>query len=118
MSNPVDEFVETRVRPEQQEIVAKIRALMQESAPDAEEVISYGIPAWKGNRIMAVMNTSKSGITFAFAHGAEFTDKYGLLEGVGKKSKNVRMKSMKDVNEAALKDYIRQALEFDAKSDR
>ena len=115
MSSLVDEFVKTRVRPEQLEIVATIRALMRESAPGAEEVISYGIPAWKGNRIIAVMNPSKTGITFAFSHGAEFTDKYGLLEGVGKVSKHVKLKSVKDVNKAALKDYIRQALKFDAK---
>jgi len=115
MSNPVDEFVKIRVRPEHQEIAARIRALMRETAPDAEEVISYGIPAWRGNRIIAVMNPSKTRITFSFARGAEFTDKYGLLEGVGKVSRHVKIKSMKDVNEAALIDYIGQALAFDAK---
>jgi hypothetical protein len=116
MSNPVDEFVKTKVRPDQQEIVAMIRTLMRESAPDAEEVISYGIPAWKGNRIIAVLNPSKTRVTFAFSHGAEFTDKYGLLEGVGKVSRHVKIKSLKDVNKAALKDYIKQALELDGKN--
>lgn len=115
MVEEVDEFVKTKVLPEQQEIVVIIRALMRESAPNAIETISYGIPAWKGNRILAVMNPSKTRITFSFSRGAEFTDKYGLLEGVGKVSKHVKIKSMKDVNKAALKDYIRQAVELDAR---
>jgi len=115
MNNEIDEFVKINVRPEQRDIVAMIRALMRESAPDAIETISYGIPAWKGNRILAVMNPSKTRITFAFSHGAGFTDKYGLLEGVGKVSKHVKIKSLKDINKAALKDYIRQAVELDAR---
>ncbi len=53
------------------------------------------------------------GITFAFSRGAEFEDRYGLLEGAGKVSKNVRMKSLKGVNEAALRYYIKQALALD-----
>ncbi|OPY26029.1 MAG: hypothetical protein A4E28_02743 [Methanocella sp. PtaU1.Bin125] len=114
MSKEVDEFVKAKVRPEHQDIVAALRALMRETAPDALETISYGIPAWRGNRILAVMNPSKSGITFSFSRGAGIIDKYGLLEGVGKVSKHVKMKSMKDVDEAALKDYIWQALALDA----
>lgn len=115
MSDIVDEFVKAKISPEHQEIAATIRALMREYAPDAIEVISYGIPAWRGNLILAVMNPSKTRITFSFSRGAEFTDKYGLLEGVGKVSKHVKIKTMKDVNRAALADYIKQAVELDKK---
>jgi len=38
-----------------------------------------------------------------------------LLEGVGKVSKNVRFKELKDINKTALRYYIRQALELEAK---
>lgn len=114
MSKEVDAFVKTKVPPEQQEIAAAIRKLMREAAPDAVETISYGIPAWRGNRVLVVMNPSKSGITFSFSRGAGFTDKYGLLEGVGKVSRHVKIKSLKDLDKAALEDYIRQALELDA----
>ncbi len=57
MSNiSVDEYVRTKIRPEQQEIVAMLRKLMGELAPNAKEEISYGIPAWKGKRISLVRN--------------------------------------------------------------
>ena len=110
----VDEFVETKVLPEYRDIVSMLRKLMREMAPDAKEMISYGIPAYKRKRIIAVISPTKKGITFAFSRGAEFEDKYGLLEGVGKVSKNVRIKSMDTLNKEALRYYIKQALKLDS----
>jgi len=45
----------------------------------------------------------------------EFEDKYNLLRGVGKVSKHVKIKNLADANKDALRYYIKQALEFDAK---
>ena len=115
MPMTVDEFVQARVLPEYREIVAAFRKLMKEHAPDAVEMISYGIPAYKARRILAVISPTKKGITFAFSRGAEFEDKYGLLEGVGNVSKNIRISRLKDLNKPALRYYIKQALAFDAK---
>src|SRR3989304_2243569 len=109
-----DEFVKTRVLPEYRDIVAALRGLMKEYAPNAREEISYGIPAFKGRRILAVISPTKKGITLAFSRGAEFEDKYGLLEGVGKVSKNVRIRSVDAVNKEALRYYIKQALKLDS----
>jgi hypothetical protein len=111
----VDEFVETRVLPQYRDIVAMLRELMREAAPAVVEAISYGIPAYKGKRIIAVISPSKTGITFSFSRGAQFEDKYGLLRGVGKSSKHIKVKSLDAVNKEALKYYIAQALESDSK---
>src|SRR3989304_6403128 len=111
----VDDFVLTRVLPEFRPIVAMIRELMKECAPNAKKVISYGIPAYKGKRILAVISPTKKDITFAFSRGAEFEDKYDLLQGVGKVSKHVKIKNLAAANKDALRYYIKQALEFDAK---
>lgn len=88
---------------------------MREMAPNAKEVISYGVPAWRGDKILAVISPTKKDITFAFSRGAEFKDNYGLLKGVGKVSKHVKIKSLDEVNKEVLKYYVKQALEFDAK---
>lgn len=112
----VDEFVERRVLPQYRDIVTEIRKLMRECAPDVQEVISYGIPTYRGRRGLAVISPTKQGITLAFSRGASFQDRYGLLEGVGKVSKNVRMKDLKEVNRPALRYYIRQALELDSRT--
>jgi hypothetical protein len=92
-----------------------IRELIRECAPEAKEIISYGIPAYRVKRIIAVISPTKIDITFAFSRGADFEDRYGLLQGVGKVSKHVKIKRLTDANQDALRDYIRQALEFDAK---
>jgi len=109
----VDEFVKTKVLPEFQPIVGALRKLLHKYAPDAREFMSYGIPNYRVKRGIAVISPAKTHITLAFSRGADFEDKYGLLEGVGKVSKNVRFKDLKDINEDALRYYIKQALEFD-----
>ncbi len=111
----VDEFVQTRVLPEVQPIVEMIRTLMRDCAPGAKEIISYGIPAYRVKNIIAVISPTKKDITFAFSRGAEFEDKYGLLQGVGKVSKHVKIKKLADANLDALRYYIQQALELDQK---
>ena len=111
----VDEFLRTKVPPAYSDIMTILRRLIHETAPEAKETISYGILAYRRNHIIAVLNPTKKGITFAFSKGAEFEDKFGLLEGVGKLSKNLRFKSVNDVNEDAVHYYIKQALEQDSK---
>ena len=111
----VDDFVQAKVLPELQPVVAMIRALMKECAPDAQESISYGIPAYKARRIFAVISPTKKDITLSFSRGTQFEDKYGLLKGVGKVSRHVKIKNLASANMDALRYYIKQALDFDAK---
>lgn len=113
MTAEVDAFVETKILAEYRPAARKVVALMRECVPTASEGISYGIPMWKLTRGIAVLNASKSGLTFALSRGAHFEDRFGLLEGVGKVSKNVRMKTVNDFNEPALRYYIAQAIEHD-----
>jgi hypothetical protein len=110
----VDEFIETRVVPEHREVVAMLRSLMRETAPGVRELISYGIPAYKGNRILAVISPTKKDITFSFSRGAQFEDPYHLLRGRGKSSKHVKISDARKANWEAIRHYIRQAVELDA----
>ncbi|WP_440065536.1 DUF1801 domain-containing protein [Streptosporangium sp. OZ121] len=113
-SEAVDEFVETKVQPHHREIVNTLRTLMKECAPEATEVISRGSPAWQqGRKILAIISVSKTHITFAFARGAEFEDSFGLLDGVGKTTRHVKLKKPETMNLEALRDYARQAVRLD-----
>ena len=109
----VDEFVETRVLPEFRDVVAMLRQLMREMVPEAKEAIGYGIPTYKRKLIIAVISPTKKDITFSFSRGAEFEDKYGLLDGEGKVSKFVKIKSLENVNMEALRYYVNQAVKLD-----
>ena len=109
----VDEFVQTRVPPQYREIVQRIREHMRELVPDAQEIISYGIPAYKRNRIIAVISPTKKDITLAFSKGAHFEDQYALLKGVGKESKHLKFKQLDQVDKEVLAYYVKQAVHMD-----
>ena len=114
-TDTVDAFVEERVLPEFRDIVAMLRAMMRECAPQATERISYGLPMWMGNSTLAWISPSKRDITFGFTYGREFEDRYGLLTGTGKHARHVKIRKLADTNQEALRSYIRQALERDSR---
>jgi hypothetical protein len=117
MTLTVDEYVQTKIAPQHQDIVKALRDLMRDCAPKATEHIGYDMPVWKAKKLFAYITPNKNGITFSFTHGADFEDKYGLLKGTAKASRFVKIRNVQDivVNEAALRDYIQQALAVDAK---
>ncbi|MGW5053093.1 DUF1801 domain-containing protein [Actinokineospora sp. NPDC004072] len=93
--------------------MAALRELMAAHAPDAAEVIAYDSLAWRGAKNLAIVSAAKTHITFAFDRGAEFTDGHGLLQGVGKKTRHVKLKAPQDIDRDALRDYITQAVALD-----
>jgi hypothetical protein len=109
----VDDFVDAKVLPEFRPVVAAIRSLMKETAPGAKEVISYGIPMYVQKLPLAWISPNKSGITLGFMRGVGFEDKYGLLRGVAKHARHIKVRNLEDVNKPAFKYYIKQALKFD-----
>jgi len=94
-------------------VVGALLSFMREHAPLAREVMSYGIPMYRGTKPLAVISPTKKDITFAFTRGAEFKDRYGLLTGVGTRSKHVKLKRLADVNVPALRYYLEQAVALD-----
>jgi hypothetical protein len=113
-SEDVDEYVATKLPPQHHETVERLRTLMEACAPGAREVISYGSPAWRGDKVLAIISPTKGHVTLAFDHGVDFDDPHGLLEGVGKRSRHVKLRTAADIDEAALRDYIAQAVRIDA----
>lgn len=108
----VEAFIERRVLPEYRGIVSMLRTAMREDAK-SEEVLTYGILGFRRNRIIAVISPTRKGITLAFSRGAEFEDKYGQLEGVGKVSKNIRLSDAGEITRPKLRYYIKQAVALD-----
>ncbi|HEX7633466.1 MAG TPA: DUF1801 domain-containing protein [Candidatus Saccharimonadales bacterium] len=46
MSSPVNEYLSNVASP-QKEALERVRSIIKDAAPDAQEVISYGMPAFK-----------------------------------------------------------------------
>jgi hypothetical protein len=113
----VDEFVEAKVQPEYRDLVQELRRIIRAAAPQAEEVISYGIPMYKQRRTLAWINPSKSGITVGFTYGQRFEDRYQLLRGAAKHARNMRIRHPAELNQAALRYYLKQARALDKGQD-
>ena len=110
----IDEFIEAKVAPEFRPLVAAIRGLMKECAPHAQEVVSYGMPVYRGETLFAWINPPKKDVTLSFTRGVQLEDKYNLLRGDAKGgARHVKMKIPAEVNKPALKYYIKQAVNLD-----
>ena len=114
----VDEFVARKVLPQFHDVVGHLRRLMRECVPDAHEVLTYGIFGWRRRNMLAVVSPTKKDVTLAFSLGARFRDEHGLLAGVGKVSKHVKLRDVAGIDDGALRDYIAQAVALDAAVDR
>jgi len=112
-SMTVDEFVEKKVLPEFRPIVAAIRALMKECAPEAEEGISYGVPMYGKRQGAGLDHAGQNRRLARLPYRRFLPDRYGLLRGAGKHARNVRMRSLDELNRTALKYYIKQAVKLD-----
>ncbi|HVC77739.1 MAG TPA: DUF1801 domain-containing protein [Candidatus Micrarchaeaceae archaeon] len=110
----VDQFVKASVPNEFKPVVAAIRALMKECAPNAKEEFSYGMAVYKGKSLFAWINPPKNDVTLSFTRGVKIEDPYGLLRGTAKAgTRHVKMKTIAELNKPALKYYIKQALKLD-----
>ena len=113
-ASTIDEYVETQIAPEFHATIALIRDLIHENAPDAQAVIKWNQPVWQQKAPMVVIGTAKTHVLLIFSRGAEFTDRFGLLEGDGDVSKHIKLTGLDSVNREAIRDYIGQAVKFDA----
>ncbi len=115
------QFIKEKVKPEHQEIYLRFRTLIQTSFPELKEEMRggtekyYGVPVYRQNKIVITVSPTQKGITFSFAEGKQFEDKYGLLEGVGNKTLNLRITNFNDYSEDVLEYYISQGIEIDGK---
>jgi hypothetical protein len=64
---------------------------------------------------VVTVSPTKKGITFNFTDGGSFDDPYRLLEGVGRKTRNVRWGKLKQFDAEAMRCYLRQAIEADSR---
>ncbi|WP_242906145.1 DUF1801 domain-containing protein [Actinomadura terrae] len=112
--NEIDAYIAGQLDPKYAGILDALRTLMAAHAPGAVEGLASGSPAWRGAEVLAVISQSKTHLTLAFERGAEFRDEHGLLEGVGRRTRHVKIKSLDDLDGDALRDYIEQAVRLDA----
>jgi hypothetical protein len=87
-----------------------IRACVLETGTSFNESVKWKnclVYGTAKNHIQTVVGKGK--ISLIFFDGVSLKDKYGLLEGDGKKARTLRINSP-DFNKKALQDYVKQTL--------
>ena len=107
----VDNYI-AQLNDNQAEIVAKVRELILEAAPDADESIKWAQPVYEINGPFAYIKAFKNSVNFGFWRGVDIQDSYDLLVGSGEKMRHVKLVNLEDINEGAFKDYVQQAIKL------
>jgi len=104
----VDEYV-AGLEGWQAEAITAIRQIVREAAPKASESIKWAQPVYEENGPFAWVKAYKSYVNFGFWRGAQLADPKGLLEGDGDRMRHVKIASPADVNQSALKRFVKEA---------
>lgn|SRR5262245_52870555 len=99
------------------------RALVKTSLPGADEtldkparLVAYSFGSGYANMICVIIPSQK-GVKLGFARGVALPDPRGLLEGEGKSSRYVQLKSASDLTTPGLKGLLRSAIAEWKRSD-
>lgn len=95
--------------PDKRALLEKLSALVIETLPDATAVIKWGIPVYaRGGKNLCALAAFKEhvGLNF-FAPPDVLEDPKKRLEGGGKTSRMLKVRSAKDIDRAAIKRWLK-----------
>lgn len=103
--------------PEVGELATATRALVFDVLPETVEVVweqqkiaGLGTGPKKMTEHFAWIQPCKAHVNLGFNYGAELPDPEGLLEGTGKLFRHVKIKSIEDVEQPALRRLLEKAI--------
>src|SRR5687767_15473849 len=100
--------------------LSHVRALIKQADPDVVEEWKWGVPVWSHDGLICTGETYKSAVKLTFAKGASLKDPSDLfnssLEGRVRRAIDVR--EGEKINDAALKELIRAAVDLNVKSKK
>lgn len=102
----VDEFIAVQTD-EKIELLEQVRELILKTAPDAEEVVSYGVPCYKWNGSLVGFGVQKKGISF-YAMNAVTPEAFkNELDGYKFSASTIHINTGQKIPKAALKKIIK-----------
>jgi len=98
--------------PDKRALLTKLRALVEKAAPDAVPSIKWGVPIYAQNgRNICALATFKDhiGLNF-FAPPSALVDRKKKLEGEGKTSRMLKVRSAADVDAPSITRWLKAAV--------
>lgn len=93
------------------EMIARIRQLVRETAPDLVEEWKWDTPVWSSNGDVLAVGAFQDHIKINFFHGAMLEDHHLFNAGLdAQKTRAIDIYEGDKIDEAALKDLIRAAV--------
>ena len=96
-------------------ICAQLREWIFRWEPDLAESTKWGIPTFKGRRLVCSLGAFNKHAAIFFLRGAELPDRAGLFnQGTGTHMRAIRITTLEGFNQAALRALLRAAVMLDA----
>jgi len=118
-SQHIDSFI-TDLTDWRGKMIARLRKLILEAAPDLTEEWKWGVPVWshKGNVIAA--GVFKDHVKLNFFKGAALDDPSGLFNAglEAKATRAIDIAEADEIDETALKDLVRTAVAHNASGSK
>jgi hypothetical protein len=118
-SSSVEEFV-ARSCPATKPIIQKLRKVVMTTFPAAQEIFYHGTLGYSSSgrpydRIIYIWPTSTH-VTLGFFFGTSLPDPNHLLVGIGKRMRHVKVRTMEEASNPALRILVRAASANSTKS--
>src|SRR4029077_6597685 len=112
MHEPIEEFL-SNYPEEIRRIIGELRKMAGSGMPGAHELlyydaINYSLAAAPLGRIFYISPMEKY-VTVGFLFGARLDDQHHMLEGSGKRARHIKIKTLEEAKNSALKDLIKTA---------
>lgn len=97
------------VNPPLHAIVQAVRQRVQQLFPHCGEVVKYGGILFTAEVQFAGVFAYQAHVSVEFGHGAQIADPFGLLEGQGKGRRHLKLRTLSDLDDKHLSEYLQLA---------
>ena len=98
---------------ERGDVLRAAKAVLDEALPGATVGLKWGYPTWTGNGNVASLLAYPGHVNLQLFQGARLADPKGLLEGTGVTMRHVKLRSVRDLKDPAVKALLRHAWRLD-----
>ncbi len=100
--------------PSIRQIATFIRDLLWQEEPDFKEGIKWSNPVYEKRGKVCYLSATDYYVMLGFFNGAALTDPEGRIGGSGKRMRNLRIRSLEDIDADQVRSWIREAVDNDA----
>jgi hypothetical protein len=97
---------------EQYAIVRTLRNLILNTHNTSTEEIKYGGLLYSNQKPYTGLFVSKNHVSMEFSEGARLDDPSNLLTGSGKYRRHIKFRSVEEINEREIKNFLKQAVKI------